>query len=71
MASPTTMPLVTSQNAEDANPENTVWAGASFSSIAAAKNSSAVTTSATSPVAHRPMHSTSSAAVAATTPCAP
>ncbi|GJE46147.1 hypothetical protein AEGHOMDF_5347 [Methylobacterium soli] len=59
MAWPTTMPLSTSQNAEEAKPENTVEGAPSRNSIAAAKNSIAVTISATSAVAHRPMQSTS------------
>ncbi|GJD75307.1 hypothetical protein CFIICLFH_3548 [Methylobacterium goesingense] len=60
------MPLSTSQKAEEAKPENTVAGGARRNSIAPAKNSIAVTISAISPLAQRPMQSTSRSAVTTT-----
>ncbi|MNN52044.1 hypothetical protein D3C76_1451210 [compost metagenome] len=53
MAVPSTKPLNTSQNADEANPENTTAVGASCNTITAAKNSSATRYSGKRDVAHK------------------
>lgn len=52
---PSTKPLNTSQNAEEAKPPKITSGGAIFAIIAAAKNSSAVINSGSSDVAHSTM----------------
>ena len=55
MAVPSTKPLSTSQNAEDAKPEKVTAAGASCNTITAAKNSSATKYSGKRALAHSAM----------------